>query len=410
VLTTPLIRVRVSRTHVRPQLVDPADDDLLARAQEVLDVFREGLEQHARRAEVDEGVNDVIGDERDAKLVRGLAKIVLDRCTFGVQAPFDPREVRAQLFAVAREVGPLALAPDPLDRPTAQTVLQAVAAALDTTPEVLDACMYADLEEEQRFEACELPLDAPSALLDRYNVALCQAVLLRATSVRIALEGPTPARARQLLRYVKFHRLIHVARREGATLVLELDGPASVLKQSTRYGMQLALLLPALALQECGWSLEAQVLWGPRKARRTLELTRAAGLCSHYADRGAYTPREHTHFQQRFGDDQDGWSLSTRTRPIDLGGQAVILPDFALRKDGQTVYLEILGFWRKDDLARRLELLERYGPGNLVLAISKRLRVDKGALDELPVAVVEYADVVPIKRVIEAANRLAPSA
>ena len=51
--------------------------------------------------------------------------------------------------------------------------------------------------------------------LDRYNVALAQAVLLRSTRVRVAFRGEPPQRYRQLLRAVKFHRLICEVEKTG---------------------------------------------------------------------------------------------------------------------------------------------------------------------------------------------------
>ena len=95
-------------------------------------------------------------------------------------------------------------------------------------------------------------------------------------------------RLRQLFRYVKFHQLMHLARRDGPWLEITLDGPASLFKQSTRYGMELATFFPAILLQECPWELQATVLWTKAKHRKTLTLTHEDGLVGHYADRGAY--------------------------------------------------------------------------------------------------------------------------
>ena len=51
-------------------------------------------------------------------------------------------------------------------------------------------------------------LDA-QRLIDRYNVALAQAVLLRSVLVTAEVRDEKPARYRQLFRQLKFHRLLY---------------------------------------------------------------------------------------------------------------------------------------------------------------------------------------------------------
>ena len=85
----------------------------------------------------------------------------------------------------------------------------------------------------------------------------------------------------------------------------------------------------------------------------------------------------------------------------------MLFPCFSFRKGGKVAHLEILGFWRHDDLEKRLALVERYGPGNVVLAVSRKLRGSKAALAEAPDWVVDFAEVVPAKQVLETVERVA---
>ena len=84
-----------------------------------------------------------------------------------------------------------------------------------------------------------------------------------------------------------------------------------------------------------------------------------------------------------------------------------MLPDYTLEKGGRTAHLDIVGFWRRDYLTRRLALLAEYGPGNLILAVSRKLKVDDDALGELPGPIVWFSQVVPPKEVIAAAEKVA---
>ena len=310
------------------------------------------------------------------------------------------------MFRAARETGPLALEAGPLGRPTAHDVLEKVAAELDSTAEEVADALYADLRQAERLVACDVP--DPDWLLNRYNVALVQALLLRATEVRVRLHKPSAPRLRQLFRHVKFHQLMHLASKDGAWTEVVLDGPASLFRQSTRYGMELATFFPAVLLQTCKWQVEATVLWTKAKHRKTLTLGPDDGLVGHYADTGAYRTREQEMFEERWHAKPRDWVLSEGAKPIDLGGRGVLIPDYTLKHpDGREAHLDICGFWRTEALSKKLELIDRYGPGNVVVAVSRKRRGSKAK--EVPTfagPLIEFAEIVPPNKVIEALQSL----
>ena len=117
------------------------------------------------------------------------------------------------------------------------------ALSLTLTPEQIDRSLFADLKDEQRVQTFDDI--TPEHLLDRYNVALAQAILLRCTAMEVRIWGETPARFRQLFRAVKFHRLIcTIHETAGNSYTLKLDGPLSLFSSTQKYGLQLALFLP----------------------------------------------------------------------------------------------------------------------------------------------------------------------
>src|SRR5207237_6811173 len=126
-------------------------------------------------------------------------------------------------------------------------VLGAVAGELGVDPEKVTAGLFADLKDENRMLRFE-DLSA-QRLIDRYNVALAQAVLLRAVLVTAEVRKERPARYRQLFRQLKFHRLLY--RVEGSMsdgYLLHIDGPLSLFSATNKYGLQMALFLPTLLL------------------------------------------------------------------------------------------------------------------------------------------------------------------
>src|SRR5262249_54162810 len=122
-----------------------------------------------------------------------------------------PRRARALVFGEAA-------------RPQAprETVLSTVAVSLGVTPEDLLASLFGDLPGERLVGAPARPLSSLELSL-RCNLALVQALLLRATQVRIEVEGNT----RALVRQAKWRGLIctGIERSRTAAAVLELSGP-----------------------------------------------------------------------------------------------------------------------------------------------------------------------------------------
>ena len=309
-------------------------------------------------------------------MLRGIAKIYDDRCEWSSHTPMDPVALRQEVFLAARERGPLALTAGLLGRPTADDVLQDVAKRHDTTPDVVSEALYADLKSEQRLTAVrdDSPEPAPSAV-QRRLVPIAAPARHADDPHAHQTDGP---RMRQLFRCIKFHQLMQRARRRDDNLEVILDGPASLFRQSTRYGLQFANFFPALLLQDGAWKLEAEVLWTRAKHRKTLVLDPSHGLVSHYRDTGAWRSKTCQHFEARFAETQTDWTLHEGEAPIRLGGQDILFPDYTLRRGDACVHLDIVGFWQRDWLHRRMEWLQRHGPKNLLLAVSRRLQGEQG--------------------------------
>jgi predicted nuclease of restriction endonuclease-like RecB superfamily len=211
----------------------------------------------------------------------------------------------------------------------------------------------------------------------------------------------------QLFRWVKFHQLLHAARRDDDALELVLDGPVSVFGPSTRYGLQLARFFPAVLLQDGPWRMTAKVLWTRARHRKELVVSSEDGLVSHYPDTGAWRTKAEEHFAARFAEQDRGWTLTEGRLPLAVGDRHVVYPDFTLTDGARTAHVEVLGHWRPERLAARLADLERFGPANLVLAVPKKLSAsERSDLPESP-RVVVFADVLPVAKVLAAAARVA---
>lgn len=406
-LTRDLVRASVRKDEIRPSLIDPDKPAMVEATAELAALFDAAVEEGWRRGDLDDAIAGWIGDRRDVKLLRGLAKIALDATTFQVDSPLPPRELRDRVFRRARAMGPLALEPGPLARPTAEDVLDAVASDLGCEREAVREALYADLREQERVVRHMIP--EPGWIGHRYNLALLQALLLLATDLHVTLPDPSAPRLRQLARAAKFHRLMVGVERHDDALTLTLDGPAALFSQSTRYGLELASFLHTLIAQDCRWTARATVLWTRANQRKTLTFSSEDGLTTDRPDTGTWRTREQEAFEERFAARASDWTLDPIPTAIPLGDRQVLVPDFTLvGPDGRRAHLEIVGYWTAEDLAARFARLERYGPGSVVVAVSRKRRASKNK--DIPTfsgPVIPFAEVVPVAEVLEAAAQVA---
>lgn len=398
-LTADLLLVQLRGKAIKTLFFDPEDENNLDKAANVVRVFTEALETKATRREIMESFNDWLEASTQVKFDRGLIKLCFDRSEFKTAAQVVPAELRERLFEAAF----VARAGGDFKR---EAVVAAVAEELELSVEELDECFYADLRENERIQ--DFRALTPLQLLNRYNLALAQAVLFRAGRLELTVKAEGPPEYRRLFRALKFHRLLTTVQgsmKKGFEITV--DGPMSLFSLSQQYGMRMANFLPHLLL--CPkWSLRAEVLWGTRKSKKIYQVDSTQGLQSHLQSVGAWLPEDLEQFAKDWPKDSP-WKLSQETDVLSLGGD-VLVPDFVFRKKKKSrrkkavneVFLEVLGYWNKGSLKKRIELLKEHGPENLIVAISKQLCVDKAGakkvdLTDLPMDVYTFRS-TPLRR------------
>jgi predicted nuclease of restriction endonuclease-like RecB superfamily len=381
-LTGKLVRVKQARNRVVPLYLDVHKADWVEVAERLLEVYR-GREGTSR-GEFEADLKDLFGDDPSQLIHQGLAKLVEDRCDFETAAEIPPEQLRAAVFKKA------SVARADLTRPWDRAAIVAEAAAdLGLPVERVEATLFADLYSEQRL--VKFDDISPERLLERYNVGLAQAVLLRSTKVAITIRREPPARYRQLLRAVKFHRLICDVEKVGPdSYRLHLDGPLSLFSSTTKYGIQLAHFLPTVLLCR-DFEIQADVLWGAKRTPKTFTLTPADKLVSHLADRGTWTPPELAMFVELFRKRIEDWQLIEETEVYPLG-PGFWVPDFQLVHvgTGEVIRLEVLGFWRKASAEKHLAFLREHVHERFLLAVSDGLHIEDGELEGLPAGIVRF--------------------
>ena len=367
-----------------------------ARATEVsealLAVTRAGLGND--REEVEAGWAAVPVAAKERKLLLGLTHLVEARSEFSAPASAAPEAVRRVVFTHAAQMR-AALGPgEHLER---MQVLERSAVDLGISAADIEASLYADLRSAQRLESG--PVHNAAALVADYELVQVQSVLLRAVRIEAEVRAARPDAYRELFRKLKFRQLLfRIEQLDGGGYRLEIDGPMSLFGATTKYGLELALSLPSLL--SCGQlRLKAELRWGKGREKLSFEQT--------YAPYGAQDPvgGVRTEVAELLDALQtnETWRASLSDRLIDLSaeGGGVLVPDLELTRattpkpagkrstlakpsaKDATVLVELLGFWSRDAVFRRIEAAQRGLPGGtpMLFVASSRLRVSEQLLD-----------------------------
>ena len=396
-LTTDLVRVRRRAGRISASPLRRAERErLLEVAGGYAAAARAGVGR--TRGEFESACDGVPSAATDYKLVKGLRKLVRDRCTFEVRDDVDPPALRRAVFAQAatarRELdGNAAFEPD--------AVIAAVAARLDLAADDVPDALFADLKANHVLTAFDA-IDGP-ALVEAYELAQQQAILLRAVRVAITFRRPDPGGLRLFFRRLKFHRLLYRATRlpDDAWRV-EIDGPFSLFQSVTTYGLQLAMLLPVLPACGPGWELEADIRWG--SDRQPLEFRLEGVPTAKTGGDDLRLPDEVARLRDQFDRMRTPWKVAVAHDLLDLPGVGLCVPDLVFTHDagGRRVYLEVLGYWSREAVWRRVDLVEAGLPHPIVFAVSRRLRVSEEVLDEdLPGRLYVYKGVMSARAVEE---------
>ncbi len=395
-LTADRVRVRVRKGELSiRQLDDKARARLRPAVEHYVAVLRGGVGRTL------EAIEDALGEvdvpPRDIKTAQGLEKLLMDRCTFAMDEGVDPPDLRAAVFTRAAAARRVATREAPFDR---MAVLAEVAAERETTVESIEDGLFADLKQYQKLQSFDV-IEA-DALLDRYDIEQAKAVLLRATKLTVDVQFADAGAARQFFRRLKFRRLLYrLARRPDGRYHIEIEGPFGLFQSSTRYGLQLALMLPAL-YEAAQFALEAEVCWFKDRDPVIFRLDGGAG--DDGARKRTRLPDDVRQLVKRFKALDCGWSVRSARRILDLPGVGLCVPDLVFTHDesGDRVYLEVMGYWSRKAVWDRVDLVEGGLGEPIIFALSSRLRVSEKVLDhELPGELYVYKGVMSARIIAE---------
>jgi len=366
--------VRVRRKNGVLSLTKPSADALLrarALAEQVLLVLSGSVNE--TRLVVEEALNELESTPQERKLLLALRKLALDDSVFDGNTALDAQALRREVFTRA------AIARKDLEfgaRFERDRVLAESATALGITTEALEAGLYSDLRSAERLLKAP-PYDA-DGLLARHARAEVQAVLLCSVRVVVDVLCATPDQYRSLFQKLKFRQLLfRMSALAGGGYRIEIDGPYSLFESVTKYGLELALILPALEACD-SVKLTADLRWGKKRDPLTfsLSLTQARTLEPSLA-------RDEVQALLDAFRENESFRAELAQEVLDLPGIGLCVPDlcFTHQATGELILCEVLGFWNRAAVWRRIELVEQGLASKIVFVVSARLRVSEEALD-----------------------------
>ncbi len=372
----------------------------MAIATELITCFQEA--QGCTQGELNRQLQELEGDSPDYRLKRGLAHLLKSECEFEVVSPLEPQHLRERVFALSAQS-----VPSPHQ---SFQVLDTLALQLgyelerEVLPEQIRAGLYADLAENRILTRFDVP--TPEELLHRYNLSQVQGVFYRASQITLNAHRNVPGEYKLLFRYLKLFQLMaYIEGDADHGFTITIDGPTSLFSSSTRYGLAIAKLIPAL-LHVTRWSLSATLqtrdFYTNNWKTGRFTLNSDCGLVSHYPPGKPYDSMLEAAFADRWDSLKTDWVLEREVDLIPIPG-SVMIPDFRLvHPDGRSFLLEIVGYWRPEYLQKKFAQVRRAQSDNLILAISERLNLEKAGvkMNDVPARIIWFKDKLLPKAVL----------
>lgn len=293
--------------------------------------------------------------------------------------------------------------------------------------------LFGDIPAQQRLVALSAELNVEN-LLNRYNVELLRGVLYLAPRLRIVVRD----RYKDLFKFIKLFGLMHEVRpvlqngqvaesmdipeNQIAGYEILLEGAASpfLARTDRRYGIQFARFLPALLLCEAEWELETELVFGwvaasgkgkgvskaaytlgpqphlrshfkasgefdslleaslavafEKRFKQTTRQTAPAELPETESPEVEQSPKKKSRKKKHSPDARQGWVIKREDRIVPVF-DTVMIPDFAFEHtDGRRALLEVVGFWERGYLERKIAKLNRAGRSDIIVLVSERTR------------------------------------
>lgn len=380
-LPSELLRVKIYRGKIKP-IYAPINDENISVAQLLIDVFKRNVGRGKKN--LLEEVQGYEGIGYNYKFIRGLTTLLERRCILRPKFNLDPVEVRKLIF---KEVGGFIYTEEERLK-----ILKKVAEKLNLNVNDVEKGFLSDLEGDftiSKFEEID-----PEILLKQYNLSLTQTLLFNSIKLRFYVRSNW----REIFRRIKWLKLMYSIKRHGKLLHVEVDGPASTVKLTRRYGTAIAKLLSEI-IRSSGWRIEAEILWrNNKKYFFSLNSFEAGRFIESIEKKVKFASNIEEEFYNRFKSLGTSWSIIYEPEPLEVDGH-VMIPDFMFKRGNLKVYMEIVGFWTEEYLRRKIEKLKGIKDVKMIVAVNSDLSCRE--LKKIRGEVLFYKGKIPLKPILK---------
>ena len=268
-LTRDLLMHRTSKGRIKPGFLDTENKSLKNLAHDLIEIFKNAEGQS--RETIDTATNERVAATRRTKVAKGLVKLLYDRSEFK-QA--DPEAMKNRLEVFHSVVESFRSLPE---EASIQSYRERISKRYGKSMELMEDALYSDLAPRRPLERFKLLTEIQ--LLERYNLAQVQGLLVYARNLDLRINEPDITAVRKLLRWLRFCRLVAQVRGEDNFWNLNVEGPGAILSMQKKYGLQLANFMTGVPFLS-NYTLEA-VVQLPRKPKAILIIDHSDEL-GHY--------------------------------------------------------------------------------------------------------------------------------
>ncbi len=383
---------------VPDKLIRSKHEHYLSLAEEMMSIFRNGTGRS--RDELKSEVRQLFWDEKhcNPRRVKAFCKLLEDESVFDVDERGAAAKLRIQVLGLAASKHPIVVSPESLLEARLADVRAEIAQKIGRDWDAIENEFFRDVHELQRLKSFT-GYPSAEALLTRYNEAQLQAALYRAQDMRILAREDY----KTIIRAAKNARLMFTANRKRDVFEFVFDGPSSVLRDTTRYGVRMAQLLPTL-LACRNWELRALIRCFPRSIRQPeLIVTSEHRYRSSRKTQPDFDSDVEKHFSETWGcEARDGWILKHESEPQFIG-QRAFFPDFTFEHEtGVRVLFEIIGHWKPEYVSKKRDTLIQFRTKTLLLAIEEKISAN---FTDLGIPTVNYKKSLKLEPIIDALRR-----
>ncbi len=363
-LTKDLVQATVRSGKLFPRFIKSDDPTASAEAKELCELFSDAAGRVV--SDLEDEVKEAVSTPRS----RGFAKLLMDQCEVA-EPNAEIMDFRWKTFAVSERLRKS-------DSISQNEFTEAVAAELGEAAGDLKAKLFSDLPSARVVERYD-PLSI-EALIDKYNLSHVTTFLCFADDVAVTVTNVTIAQKRELMRRLKFHRLMSdvEVNKDAKALTLELSGPLRLFGKAQGYALRIANFFPFVAsLPE--WKLEALITWRGKKVLFCLD-QKSGVVTKSSRSHGGYIPKDFEQVMHAINA-SDEMKIEPGEDFIHLGKQSYCFPDFVVKYGKKTLALELFHPWHKGQLKQRVEAAEASKTKGFMIGVERSLMKDLALKD-----------------------------